>query len=96
MMKGLPAAFAFITYAREDLLDIWLYVANPMQPILLAPSALDIGVDALARAGVADVVRRPLVGAELASRACSLPRLGEDIGRGAQPRQLRRKKLQDC
>jgi hypothetical protein len=38
-----------------------------MQPILLARSALDIGVDALVQAGVADLVRRPLVGAELAS-----------------------------
>jgi hypothetical protein len=44
-----------------------LHAISPMQPILLARSALDIGVDALARAGVADVVRRPLVGAELAS-----------------------------
>jgi hypothetical protein len=38
-----------------------------MQPILLAGSALDIGVDALVQAGVADLVRGPLVGAELAS-----------------------------
>src|ERR1700722_11318058 len=44
-----------------------LHAISPMQPILLARSALDIGVDALARAGVADLVRRPLVGAELAS-----------------------------
>jgi signal transduction histidine kinase len=44
-----------------------LHAVSPMQPILLARSALDIGVDALARAGVTDLVRRPLVGAELAS-----------------------------
>jgi signal transduction histidine kinase len=44
-----------------------LHAINPMQPILLARSALDIGVDALVRAGVGDLVRRPLVGAELAS-----------------------------
>jgi signal transduction histidine kinase len=44
-----------------------LHAISPMQPILLARSALDIGVDALVQAGVADLVRRPLVGAELAS-----------------------------
>jgi DNA-binding NtrC family response regulator len=44
-----------------------LHAISPALPILLARSALDVGVDALARAGVADVVRRPLVGAELAS-----------------------------
>jgi CheY-like chemotaxis protein len=44
-----------------------LHAINPIRPILLARSALDIGVDALVRAGVADLVRRPLVGAELAS-----------------------------
>ena len=52
-----------------DALDLahTLHAIGPGQPILLARSALDIGVDALARAGVADLVRRPLVGAELAS-----------------------------
>ena len=50
-----------------------LHAISPMQPILLARSALDISVDALGRAGVADIVRRPLVGAELASvLACCL------------------------
>ena len=44
-----------------------LHAITPGRPILLARSALDIGVDALVRAGVADLVRRPLVGAELAS-----------------------------
>ena len=44
-----------------------LHGISPAQPILLARSALDIGVDTLVRAGVADLVRRPLVGAELAS-----------------------------
>jgi hypothetical protein len=53
----------------RDALDLahTLHAISPMQPILLARSALDIGVDALVRAGVADLVRRPLVGAELAS-----------------------------
>ena len=41
----------------------------------LRDPALDIGVDALVRAGVADLVRRPLVGAELASvLLAALPR----------------------
>jgi signal transduction histidine kinase len=44
-----------------------LHGISPGRPILLARSALDIGVDALVQAGVADLVRRPLVGAELAS-----------------------------
>ncbi|HZZ21440.1 MAG TPA: ATP-binding protein, partial [Roseiarcus sp.] len=52
-----------------DALDLarTLHAISPARPILLARSALDIGVDALVRAGVADLVRRPLVGAELAS-----------------------------
>src|SRR3984957_8583936 len=44
-----------------------LHGISPAQPILLARSSLDIGSDTLVRAGVADIVRRPLVGAELAS-----------------------------
>jgi signal transduction histidine kinase/CheY-like chemotaxis protein len=44
-----------------------LHGVSPAQPILLARSSLDIDVDRLVRAGVADLVRRPLVGAELAS-----------------------------
>jgi signal transduction histidine kinase len=44
-----------------------LHGISPARPILLARSSLDIGSDTLVRAGVADVVRRPLVGAELAS-----------------------------
>jgi hypothetical protein len=44
-----------------------LHGISPAQPILLARSSLDIGADTLVRAGVADLVRRPLVGSELAS-----------------------------
>ncbi|HWY84460.1 MAG TPA: histidine kinase, partial [Roseiarcus sp.] len=44
-----------------------LHGISPAQPILLARSSLDIGVDALVQAGVADLVRQPLVSAELAS-----------------------------
>jgi signal transduction histidine kinase len=44
-----------------------LHSISPAQPILLARSSLDIDADTLVRAGVADLVRRPLVGAELAS-----------------------------
>jgi signal transduction histidine kinase len=62
------AALISMTSVR-DALDLahTLHAISPMQPILLAGSALDIGVDALVQAGVADLVRGPLVGAELAS-----------------------------
>ena len=57
-----------VTSVREALdLAHTLHGVSPTQPILLARSALDIGVDTLVRAGVADLVRRPLVGAELAA-----------------------------
>jgi len=70
--RGEPGRFdaALISVASvRAALDLaqTLHAIDPMQPILLARSALDIGVDALVRAGVADLVRRPLVGAELAS-----------------------------
>ena len=52
-----------------------LHGISPAQPIFLARSSLDIGADTLVRAGVADLVRRPLVGAELASvLTAALPR----------------------
>ena len=53
----------------RDALDLahTLHAISPMQPILLARSSLDIGADTLVQAGVADLVRRPLVGSELAS-----------------------------
>jgi signal transduction histidine kinase len=44
-----------------------LHGISPARPILLARSSVDIGADTLVRAGVADLVRRPLVGSELAS-----------------------------
>jgi signal transduction histidine kinase len=43
------------------------HTISPGRPILLARSALDVGVDTLVGAGIADLVRRPLVGAELAA-----------------------------
>ena len=57
------------TTSIGDALDLarTLHAISPRRPILLARSALDIGVDALVQAGVVDLVRRPLVGAELAS-----------------------------
>jgi signal transduction histidine kinase len=71
-LRNEPARFdaVLISLASvEDALDLahTLHAISPEQPILLARSALDIGVDALVRAGVADLVRRPLIGAELAS-----------------------------
>jgi signal transduction histidine kinase len=62
------AVLISVTSVQEALaLAYTLHGISPAQPILLARSALDIGVDTLVRAGVADLVRRPLVGAELAS-----------------------------
>jgi signal transduction histidine kinase/CheY-like chemotaxis protein len=45
-----------------------LHALAPRRPILLATqSAVDVGSDALVRAGIADVVRRPIASAELAA-----------------------------
>jgi CheY-like chemotaxis protein len=45
-----------------------LHDVAPRQPILLAtPSTSDVSVESLAGAGVSELLRRPLVGAELAS-----------------------------
>ena len=57
------------TASVQNALDLahTLHGISPAQPILLARSSLDIGADTLVRAGVADLVRRPLVGSELAS-----------------------------
>ncbi len=62
---GIVISIASVRGALE--LAHTLHSISPVQPILLARSSLDIGADALVRAGVADLVRRPLVGAELAS-----------------------------
>ncbi len=62
------AVLISVRSVREALdLAYTLHGISPTQPILLARSAFDIGVDTLVRAGVVDLVRRPLVGAELAS-----------------------------
>jgi CheY-like chemotaxis protein len=71
-MRSEPTRFDAVLISLAsvgDALDLahTLHATSPGQPILLARSALDIGVDALVRTGVADLVRRPLVGAELAS-----------------------------
>ena len=45
-----------------------LHEAAPQQPILLATSStIDVGFDALADAGISDVLRRPLASTELAA-----------------------------
>ena len=45
-----------------------LHEAAPDKPLLLATaSTSDVGVDALAQAGVSEIVRMPLVGTELAA-----------------------------
>jgi CheY-like chemotaxis protein len=41
--------------------------AAPRQPILLATSAIDVDLDALAEAGISDVLRRPVASTELAA-----------------------------
>jgi len=44
-----------------------LHEVVPGQPILLATaSTIDVGVDALAEAGISEILRRPLVSTELA------------------------------
>jgi DNA-binding NtrC family response regulator len=43
-----------------------LHEVAPRQPILLATSTIDVGLDALADAGISDVLRRPLASTELA------------------------------
>jgi CheY-like chemotaxis protein len=45
-----------------------LHEVAPRQPILLATSStIDLSLDALADAGISDVLRRPLASTELAS-----------------------------
>jgi signal transduction histidine kinase/CheY-like chemotaxis protein len=71
-VRGAPGRFDAVLISMPsigDALDLarTLHAISPKRPILLARSVLDIGVDALVQAGVADLVRRPLVGAELAS-----------------------------
>jgi len=71
-VRSEPARFDAVLISMasvRDALDLahTLHAISPMQPILLARSTLDIGVDALVQAGVADLVRQPLVGSELAS-----------------------------
>jgi CheY-like chemotaxis protein len=45
-----------------------MHAIAPRLPILLASSsAMDVGLDALLEAGIADVVRRPLMSADLAA-----------------------------
>lgn len=44
-----------------------LHQAAPQKPILLATSAIDVGLDALAEAGISDVLRRPVASTELAA-----------------------------
>jgi DNA-binding NtrC family response regulator len=45
-----------------------LHEVAPKQPLLLATaSTIDVGVDALAEAGISELLRRPLVSSEVAS-----------------------------
>jgi hypothetical protein len=52
-----------------------LHKVAPRQPILLATSAIDIGLDTLAEAGVSDVLRRPVASTELAAALARCLRL---------------------
>ena len=57
-----PGLLALAAFTRA------LHEAAPRQPILLATSsAIDVDVDALADAGVSELLRRPLVSTELAA-----------------------------
>ena len=72
-VRAEPARFDAILVSQASVqaaLDLAraLHALAPRKPILLATrSAVDVGPDALMRAGIADVVRRPLVSAELAA-----------------------------
>ena len=48
----------------------------PRQPILLATSTIDVGVDALAEAGISELLSRPLVSTELAAALARCLRRG--------------------
>ena len=72
-VRAEPARFDAILVSQASVpaaLDVAraLHALAPRKPILLATrSALDLGSDALVRAGIADVVRRPIASAELAA-----------------------------
>ena len=72
-VRAEPARFDVILVSQasaQAALDLAraLHVLAPRKPILLATtSAVDVGSDALVRAGIADVVRRPIASAELAA-----------------------------
>jgi FixJ family two-component response regulator len=72
-LRAEPARFDAIlvsqtsTQAALDLARA-LHALAPRRPILLATrSAVDVGSDTLVRAGIADLVRRPIASAELAA-----------------------------
>ena len=48
----------------------------PRQPILLATSTIDVAVDALAEAGISELLSRPLVSTELAAALARCLRRG--------------------
>ena len=72
-VRAEPARFDAILISQASVqaaLDLAraLHALAPRKPILLAArSAVDVGPDALVRAGIADLVRRPIASAELAA-----------------------------
>jgi len=72
-VRAEPARFDAILVSQasaQAALDLAhaLHALAPRKPILLATrSAVDVGSDALVRAGIADLVRRPIASAELAA-----------------------------
>jgi hypothetical protein len=72
-VRAEPARFDAILVSQasaQAALDLAraLHALAPRKPILLAArSAVVVGADALVRAGIADVVRRPIASAELAA-----------------------------
>jgi CheY-like chemotaxis protein len=72
-VRAEPARFDAILVSQasaQAALDLAraLHALAPRKPILLAArSAVDVGADALVRAGIADVVRRPIASPELAA-----------------------------
>jgi CheY-like chemotaxis protein len=72
--RSAPDRFDIILVSHASQIPVGLDLTHtlheiaPRQPILLATSStIDVGVDALAEAGISELLRRPLVSTELAA-----------------------------
>jgi signal transduction histidine kinase len=71
--RSAPDRFDIILVSHASQISVGLDLARalhkvaPRQPILLATSAIDVALDALAETGISDVLRRPVASTELAA-----------------------------